>query len=586
MQRKHIKTSGNFSFRAARNTYEAALHIRFSSNAFVTKNLRFFAINTFYRSVDRHKLVLGFTVLVALSVICGVLALQRIHQLSGMTRTLYEHPLTVTRASLEAYAGVIKMHRGMKDVALAKTAEQANAAARAVEQLEPLVLKHLARAEKHIIGAQWQGKVGELRQLFVAWRPIREQVIAKFLANDFEGAAEITKNKGAAHVVALGKQFEDLVAYSSDRADGLYAESRKMAQSSEQMIVVLAGVSVLLGGLIAFFLNKSIVQRISLFRETIGLIEKDADLSRRIDITSEDEIGQAANAFNRMIVKFSTVLRDVNDSASSLASAATRVASVAKECRDNAEAQQEQLEQMATAMNEMASTVNEVAQSAGHAASSATNSTGKAREGQARVAANAEKIAQLSSDVRNASEVIAAVEQESLKIGGVLDVIRGIAEQTNLLALNAAIEAARAGEQGRGFAVVADEVRSLASRTQQSTTEIREMIERLQGSSQSAVRAMQQSCDKASSGVDEIRQTVGTLQEISDDVQHMNDLNVQIATASEEQAAVTEQLNQNVVSIRDNSEQNAAGAQRSEQASAELMQLANELRGLVGQFRL
>ncbi|MCB1788494.1 MAG: hypothetical protein KDJ33_19730 [Gammaproteobacteria bacterium] len=238
------------------------------------------------------------------------------------------------------------------------------------------------------------------------------------------------------------------------------------------------------------------------------------------------------------------------------------------------------------AVNELAATVQEVAKSASDAASSAGRADADARSGNARVQDSLASIHELAQDVARAAEVIQRLEGESEKVGSVLDVIRGIAEQTNLLALNAAIEAARAGEQGRGFAVVADEVRTLASRTQQSTTEIQAMIEQLQAGARSAVTVMTEGQKKVTLGVERAESVQQSLNEIAAAVASINDMNTQIASAAEEQTVVTEDINRNVTEINATAALSAQTAAEVSHASGTLSEQAEELDAVVKNFKI
>ena len=243
-------------------------------------------------------------------------------------------------------------------------------------------------------------------------------------------------------------------------------------------------------------------------------------------------------------------------------------------------------EQVATAMNEMSATVAEVTQNATSAADATNTADVEAKTSNEVVQSSMQAIEQLSSEIQNAATVIKDVESDSEKIGSVLDVIKGIAEQTNLLALNAAIEAARAGEQGRGFAVVADEVRSLASRTQQSTTEIEEMIVRLQTGSRTAVEVMEKSQEQANISVDQSKEASHSLHVITKSVGIINEMNTQIATASEQQSATTEEINSNINNISHLAEDNATGANQTNLAANQVAELAEQLTQLVKQFKI
>jgi len=312
----------------------------------------------------------------------------------------------------------------------------------------------------------------------------------------------------------------------------------------------------------------------------------EGDLTQEIAITSNDELGVLQNAMQTTSSNLRDVLQMINTMAHELEQSASDMITVSSETRTGIQNQQSSIHQVATAMTEMASTVAEVARNANMAADSANGANNQAIEGQTIVDQAATSIGQLASDVENASAVIVGVQQDSEAIGSVLDVIRGIAEQTNLLALNAAIEAARAGEQGRGFAVVADEVRTLASRTQESTQEIQGMIERLQAGSKNAVDVMEASRTRAEETVQLANKTGSSLHDITAAVGTITDMNIQIASAVEEQNSVTSDVNRNIVEINTIVDSSAEGSEKVMQSSESLNNLTLELNNLVGRFKL
>ncbi len=312
----------------------------------------------------------------------------------------------------------------------------------------------------------------------------------------------------------------------------------------------------------------------------------DGDLTVLIDLDSRDEMSRIAHRFNAMTEKFNALIQQVISSAGQLATASEEVSSVASESANNVERQRHETDQVATAINEMTATVQEVANNASNAAGAAANADNETRGGKAVVENTSKVIAELAHEIENAAEVIKGVEQDSETIGGVLDVIKGIAEQTNLLALNAAIEAARAGEQGRGFAVVADEVRTLASRTQESASEIESMIDKLQAGSHDAVKVMEKSRERAQTGVEQANEAAQSLDAINRAVSTITEMNTQIASAAEEQSAVSEEINRNVSSISQISEQTASGSEQTTNAANELARLASDLQNLVSQFKI
>lgn len=356
-------------------------------------------------------------------------------------------------------------------------------------------------------------------------------------------------------------------------------------KSALQILVVIAIVSIAVGAGLAVFIINGLMKSI---RVAVGVAEviSSGDLTNDVEVTSNDEMGTLLNALSQMRNNLYNMVTQMNDSSSQLAAASEELAAVSEETNQNIRQQQSEVEQAATAVNEMTATIQEVAKNANETSQTAYSTNSSTIEGQNVVRQTVSSIGQLASDIENASDVIHQLESHSENIGGVLDVIKNIAEQTNLLALNAAIEAARAGEQGRGFAVVADEVRTLASRTQESTQEIESMIEKLQSGSREAVAVMEGSRKQATESVDKANSAGTALQSITEAVSHISDMNTQIATASEEQASVAEEINKNITSVNDLGHRTANGANETTSSSEELARLAASLQSLISQFKV
>jgi methyl-accepting chemotaxis protein len=357
------------------------------------------------------------------------------------------------------------------------------------------------------------------------------------------------------------------------------------ATDTSWRVALLLGVTLLLGLFIAWFISHVVSDPIRQAAHTMRDISSgEGDLSRTLAKTSEDEIGQLADGFNRFTKKIRALIGRTSNSVNSVIESVARTTEYSSQITRMITQQQSETEQVATAVNQMTATITHVAESASQARQAAEAANGEAAQGRGLLTQTVEATHKLASEIDAAEGVIREVAKDSENIGSVLDVIRAIAEQTNLLALNAAIEAARAGEQGRGFAVVADEVRSLANRTRESTNEIEQMISRLQGGTGRAVNAMVAGRDRAAANVEFAERTLSSLQSIVDAIATIVGMNTQIALAAEEQRQVAEEINRNVIRISDATRHTADNARATQNVVENLGRTASELRDVVGQF--
>ena len=346
---------------------------------------------------------------------------------------------------------------------------------------------------------------------------------------------------------------------------------------------LVAGTSI---GVVNFILVKVILLKKLKRIAEISTAISDKDLRHTCTMKSEDMIGEIVDSFNLMTETLRDIIAKLNNEAGYLNSSSDSLKNFTSEATNSTRQQQSQIEQIATAINQMSSTAQEVASRAEETANATKDANEQSGKAKVVVVEAMSSVDVLSDMVGNASNVISNLEKESENIGNVLTVISGIAEQTNLLALNAAIEAARAGEQGRGFAVVADEVRTLATRTKESTKEISDMIERLQSGTREAANTMEESREQAVKGVDFTEQAAEALAMIAGNISTITDMSSHIANAAEEQKTVVEDINQNVVMINDSSIQATENMDKVNQSSNDVAQHAIGLRQLVEGFKV
>ncbi len=364
---------------------------------------------------------------------------------------------------------------------------------------------------------------------------------------------------------------------------GLFIWTDGSVRNGTDYLVVTSVIAVLVF-LYGSYVHQSLLASIRLLKRNIDEVVVSSNLKRRHVVRSNDEVGMTGEAFNQLVGRFDEMIERLSSVSERLSVVSSEMADASHKTRSDIQRQLSETEQAATAMNEMTSTVQEVARNAMQASEAAKEADAEAEQGNQVVKEVIASINGLAKEVQATADVISAVEKETDNIGSVLDVIRGIAEQTNLLALNAAIEAARAGEQGRGFAVVADEVRTLASRTQHSTQEIQDMIERLQTGVKNAVVAMSRGQEKAQDSVEKAEIAGGALAKINTAVATINDMNLQIARASDEQSTVAEEINRNVSAIQDISNLSAQESVKVAETSEELKTLAADVSDIVRKF--
>ncbi|MGP7735325.1 methyl-accepting chemotaxis protein [Oceanimonas smirnovii] len=413
----------------------------------------------------------------------------------------------------------------------------------------------------------------------------QQQLLAAWQGDPVQGRAD----RGELHFATLARTLNDyagkpiaVVEIAMDRS--FYADN---LAATRLFVGLLAAGALLVSVLVALMLARSIVQPL---QQTVlnlqDIADGEGDLTRRLAETGNDELTELAKAYNRFVVKVQELVRRVSDATGQMAAATEELSQVAQETRQGVDSQRDQTTQVVTAMHQMTMSIQEIAGNTGSAADTARQTTATTEDGREAVTRNVQIMDELAGEVNQASAMIQELARQNGDIGKMLEVIHTIADQTNLLALNAAIEAARAGDAGKGFSVVAEEVRSLAQRTQQSTGEIEQLVTSIQQSTQNVVAVMERNQQKTETAVSEANTVASRLGNIKTAVDAIHDMNTQVAAAVEEQSAVAEDVNRSMSLINDIAEQSGHSVGQTAQASAELARLATQLQELVGRFRV
>ena len=438
--------------------------------------------------------------------------------------------------------------------------------------------KTLINAEDKKLFASFNQALGEYTTQLTAFNKL-------IMESNKSAANELIVDKYDTAARELQKAIEQLVETKMVQGKQVSSNNNSLAKNASIIMIVLAFGGSVLALVLGLFLSRMITRPLATLADDAQQIAS-GDLTVQIQIGSKDEIGILASSFHSMADSLRSAIRQVSETSSLLTSAASELLATSESISNGADAVANQAQTVATAGEEMAATSNDIACNCQSAAAGALDASNSASDGSVVVDKTVQAMGLIARRVKETADTVARLGQRSDQIGQIVGTIEDIADQTNLLALNAAIEAARAGEQGRGFAVVADEVRALAERTTRATKEISDMIRSIQAETRSAVTVMEEGVHEVAQGTDEAARSGLALQSIMELVNNVSMQISQVATAAEEQTATTNEISQNMLQITDVVQQTAQGAKQSEAAAAELSKLAADLESLVHRFKL
>ena len=537
-----------------------------------------------------QKLTMAFTTLAVLTLGFAWFATLQLSNIYRDASEVSDNIVPSIRVSSQMHVSLLDARRAELNMVIDALGKDPDSLNSSTQSFEAAKSQYMAAEQRYgsmpFVSERDRNMFAELKTAAAKYFSAHGDLETAIRQGDIAKVQSLIKNESRAALEQAGQDGLELRKENDRVANLLTKQSEASYERAKLLSTTVGALTLLFVVIVAWLLIRQIRNPVMTLLEQTRQVAA-GNLTSQLDMKqfSHDELGKLAQGFNEMQSSLRMLVNEVSGSVVQLGAAAEEISAVAQQSANNMGAQQHELNQLATAMNEMQATVQEVARNTNDAASAATSASDTAAQGSETVNDSIGRIEKVATAIEETALVIRQLGDDSRNIGMVLEVIQGIAEQTNLLALNAAIEAARAGEQGRGFAVVADEVRTLAKRTQDSTSQINHIISELQQRANEAGVTMQQSQDMMSETVHTAREAGASIAEISSSVNSISHMNIQIATATEEQGAVSEELNRNVVNISKASEEVATGAKQMAQACNDLNLLATQLQEVVRKFR-
>ncbi|MCE2593877.1 methyl-accepting chemotaxis protein [Motilimonas cestriensis] len=535
----------------------------------------------------KHKMILALLVPLLLLASISVLAVNVMGKIDNSLNSLYEDrvvPLEDLKIIADEYAVSVIDAINKANAGGMSAQETAIALQSATQTIKQRWDKYLSTT----LTSKEQQLTQEADELFTPANNAISNLNSKIASLNGNISGQLTQDIIPLYKVIdpISSKISELISLQLNVAKEEKGAAHQAYATSTKWFVALTICALLASIVLGIWVNRSVMRPITNILSTLRVVRENLDLRVDFKVYNNDELGQISRGLTGVIQHLGKILNGINQAAMTINESSDELSRFTQQTNERMSLQQNETEQTATAMNQMTATVQEVAQSANSAADSAREADSTATSGNEIVQKSIQSMSKLSAQIEQTSVVINRLNVESQNIGQVLEVIKGIAEQTNLLALNAAIEAARAGEQGRGFAVVADEVRTLAQRTQKSTLEIESMIEKLQSGVKEAVTSMELGTHDVKDANEHTIQAGDALIKIVNSVDVISDMNTHIATAAEEQSSVAEAINQSILAISDIAKTASTAAQELEISVSQLNEVAVNMRSQVGEFKL